>query len=323
MFYSSFYFVPFFLQALLSILAIIFLAVKWKSSSAKALMISVVVVGFLIPSILAIGATLAYFIVASSGFNVGYQFYQTFSAFLLVAIRLLPLISLALILFYIFQRKKIDDATSWLLDNAVASAKTVSDAEKPLRAAQELVPPLAWNTEIDPKQSIKILRRREWGFLIDVLPVIFFNVSCLLLLATTDSPGNYGRYGRSAMGPLIGSLPWITTIALLVYLPFKDAIKGVSFGKMFSKCRVVRTKDGAPIGPGESLARNALFLFPLMAIVELAVASLRPDRKRLGDLLAGTTVVTGEADFVNGLENESKQPEAEEKEKPVPHPLDD
>ena len=231
----------------------------------------------------------------------------------MVAIRLLPLISLALILFYIFQRKKIDDATSWLLDNAVASAKTVSDAEKPLRAAQELVPPLAWNTEIDPKQSIKILRRREWGFLIDVLPVIFFNVSCLLLLATTDS----------AMGPLIGSLLWITTIALLVYLPFKDAIKGVSFGKMFSKCRVVRTKDGAPIGPGESLARNALFLFPLMAIVELAVASLRPDRKRLGDLLAGTTVVTGEADFVNGLENESKQPEAEEKEKPVPHPLDD
>jgi len=113
------------------------------------------------------------------------------------------------------------------------------------------------------------------------------------------------------------------TIGLVIYLPFKDSIQGVSFGKMVSKCRVVRVQDGSAIGVGESVARNFLYLIPLMAFVELAVASLRSDRKRLGDLIAGTTVVIGKPDFVNGIENKHKQPEAEEIPTPVPHPLDD
>lgn len=62
-----------------------------------------------------------------------------------------------------------------------------------------------------------------------------------------------------------------------------------------------------------------------MALVELAVASLRPDRKRLGDLMAGTTVVTGEPDFLNGVENEHKEQKlnAEKAKVAKPHPLDD
>ena len=318
-FNSAFYLVPFCLQLLLSIFALIFLAVKWQSSSAKALMVVVIVLGFLIPSILAVVSTLLYAGVSSSGFNVGLQFFQMFIGLITIVARVLPLLTLGVLLFYIVQRKKVDEEFSWFLKNSVASEGSQQALPVPF-AAKPAVLPKAWNTEMDSKLRINILRRREWGFLIDVLPVIAFNVFCLWIMGMSQFENSFSR---NPLEGLCRVLLGLATVGLIIYLPFKDSINGVSFGKMFSKCRVVKTQGGSPIGVGESFARNVLFLIPLMAIVELAVASLRPDRKRLGDLIAGTTVVTGEPDFVDGLKNENKQPESEEEKTATPHPLDD
>ena len=319
MFNSAFYFVPFGLQLLLSIFALIFLAIKWKSSSAKALMFVVIVLGFLIPSILAVVSTLVYAGVSSSGFNVGYQFLQMFIGLITIVAQVLPLLTLGVLLFYIVQRKKIDEEFSWFMKNAASSETLQQDLQIPYEAKAAVLPK-AWNTEMDSKLRISILRRREWGFLIDVLPVVAFNVLCLWIMGMSQFENSFSR---SPLEEVFSVLLGLATLGLIIYLPFKDSINGVSIGKIFSKCRVVRTRDGSPIGVGESVARNVLFLIPLMPIVELAVASLRPDRKRLGDLMAGTTVVTGEPDFVNGIENEHKRPQAEEEKTATPHPLDD
>jgi hypothetical protein len=61
-----------------------------------------------------------------------------------------------------------------------------------------------------------------------------------------------------------------------------------------------------------------------MALVELAFASTRNDRRRIGDLFAGTIVVTGKPNRIDGVEqisedlavNLANQP-------PVRHALDD
>ena len=72
------------------------------------------------------------------------------------------------------------------------------------------------------------------------------------------------------------------------------------------------------------MLRNVIFLlFPLGSMVELAVANFRPDRKRLGDLWAGTMVVHGPAQIVDGKRVEPTVAEAKEAAAPKKHPLDD
>jgi len=150
MFNSSLYLAPFCLQLLLSIFALIFLIVKWESSSARALMVAFVILGFLIPSTLAVISTLVYAFVSGGGFNVGYQFFEMFIGFISIVARVLPLITLVVLLFYISQRKKcLDHEFSRFLKNAGGESEA---SEFPVVAPVHVSPPLAWNTELDSHQ---------------------------------------------------------------------------------------------------------------------------------------------------------------------------
>ena len=87
---------------------------------------------------------------------------------------------------------------------------------------------------------------------------------------------------------------WATFLSML-YIVFRDGIfSGQSIGKKVMGIQVVHT-DGRPISLIDSSFRNVLFLFYVVfpvAIVIESVALLRsPDRRRLGDRIAGTCVV--------------------------------
>lgn len=310
MFFGSiFQFAPLCLQFLLAIIVLVFLIVKWPPSQFRSLMSAVLVICFLLPPAISLGLGLIFSYLSQVGsYNYGstFELLGQFSQMMWFVQSLLPLVSLVILLIYILKR-----------------IESVSQKDNDLRVAvlgakSGLVPARSWNTDVDSRFRINILRKREWAFLIDVLPVVTFNIVCFWLIARFSdgySPGSLER--------ILLPFVWMASFLLVVYVPFKDVCGGRSLGKMISKCRVVRTRDGTPIGIGESFVRNVLFLVPLMPIVELVVASFRPDRKRLGDLLAGTTVVAGEPEFVNGIENVVNESESEAEQFIKPHPLDD
>jgi hypothetical protein len=61
-----------------------------------------------------------------------------------------------------------------------------------------------------------------------------------------------------------------------------------------------------------------------MALVELAFASTRNDRRRIGDLIAGTIVVTGNPNQIDGVEQVPETSAANlANQPPVRHALDD
>jgi uncharacterized RDD family membrane protein YckC len=168
-----------------------------------------------------------------------------------------------------------------------------------------------WRTDQTQKERIEVLRRREWAFLIDLWPLSVPLVFFALL------------YGNLSLGnPIRGisvTMVGFGFVGILLYLPIKEMHLGKSVGKHFSKCTVVDLDSGHPIGMRESLIRNILFVIPLMALVELAVASFRSDRRRIGDLLANTIVVADPPDSIDGVEQVRKQAIVEE---PKVHPLD-
>jgi uncharacterized RDD family membrane protein YckC len=174
-----------------------------------------------------------------------------------------------------------------------------------------------WRTDMTAIESINVLRRREWAFLIDSGPI--FLVALVALWGLSGA-----AYDDELRQGLVYSISMMLEFGLLGYLLFKDSVKGLSLGKRITECRVVDFKTGVAIGPGKSAARNFLYLIPLMALVELAFASTRNDRRRIGDLIAGTIVVTGNPNQIDGVEqvpetsavNLANQP-------PVRHALDD
>ena len=83
----------------------------------------------------------------------------------------------------------------------------------------------------------------------------------------------------------------LSLILGICYILFKDAFAGKSPGKAITGLRVVEVSTGRPIGAAKSITRNWLFLVPFMPLVELIVANIRTDKRRLGDLIAGTDVI--------------------------------
>ena len=52
----------------------------------------------------------------------------------------------------------------------------------------------------------------------------------------------------------------------------------------------VEKRSGGRMGPGASVLRNLPLLVPGLNLLEAAAVATRPDSRRLGDRLAGTTV---------------------------------
>lgn len=95
-------------------------------------------------------------------------------------------------------------------------------------------------------------------------------------------------YGLGGPGPFLAML----------YILFRDGIfSGQSIGKKVMGIRAVHA-DGRPIHFVDSSFRNVLFLFYVVfpvAIVVEAIALIRsPDRRRIGDRIAGTRVIRKE-----------------------------
>ena len=79
--------------------------------------------------------------------------------------------------------------------------------------------------------------------------------------------------------------PWLA----LAYVLLKDLpCRGRSVGKLLLKLEVV-ARGGEACGPGQAVLRNVTLLPPVL-LVELLVAAFSDDRRRLGDVLAGTRV---------------------------------
>ena len=86
-------------------------------------------------------------------------------------------------------------------------------------------------------------------------------------------------------------LPWVFRAAQLVFLALfllRDAL-GTSPGKTLLGLSVQRL-DGGRVRPFDSVLRNLPLLVPGLNLLEAAAVVRRPDSRRLGDRLAGTTV---------------------------------
>jgi len=136
-------------------------------------------------------------------------------------------------------------------------------------------------TNLTNKEKRSILQRREWTYILDS---IFISIICFLIglvIGFISGPYDNPRPIAFLLGFFISSL----------YALFKDSFSGKSLGKLLTGLRVVDINSGQPIGIDKSIIRNWIFLVPLFPLVELIVANVREDKRRLGDLLANTIVI--------------------------------
>lgn len=298
--------VPGLIQLLLASIALFFIFKRWKKAHGKGLLIAAITTGFILPSIVSTFGYLFFLIATHNdpyGFGFGFQGLQWIFEFIFLSKSILLPLSMAFMLAYVIRASKATDRHH--------------ESDYGVVTREYTTPVATWKTSLDSQSRLNILRKREWAFLIDILPSIGMNILLFYLYMHL-----FSGYSAGPGGLTFVVLICFITILLIIYIPLKDMVNGVSIGKRFTGCRVVRIRDGAPIGIGESIVRNIWFLFPLFALVELAVVSQRSDRKRLGDLLAQTVVVTGEPDFINGIEQVEKENNSRDEPK-KPHPLDD
>jgi uncharacterized RDD family membrane protein YckC len=88
--------------------------------------------------------------------------------------------------------------------------------------------------------------------------------------------------------------PWaVLALVVLTYFTVSEALFGATLGKYWARVRVVRV-DGMPLSLTSVLVRNAMRLvdgLPFLYLLGGLSVLLSPGSQRLGDFLAGTTVV--------------------------------
>ena len=138
---------------------------------------------------------------------------------------------------------------------------------------------------LSEKEKRSILQRREWTYLLDNLIVNAVTGLFLVGLAVMVEgiATSYGQFD--------GIIFTLVCLISIMYFLFKDSFGGRSIAKAITGLRVVDVATGEPIGPSKSITRNWIFLIPIFPIVELIVANIRKDKRRLGDLMANTVVI--------------------------------
>ena len=290
------------------------LACLWTPQKGKVLFCIFVGAAFLISPLLEVamyGSMLwAQYQPWNTGFRAGqgdYRFFMLLMQAIGWAQFLLNFASVVLLIAYAAVRYRASES----------NAEQVSGSVE----ASAFLPNHRWDTHLPASQLVKIARRREWAHAIDCLPALLL-FSCYTMFIwpiLLDSSYQY-RDERA----LLWMLSVLGLFGFLAYLLMKDCIGGVSVGKWLTRCRVVDAASGIPASVPQTMLRNAIFLlFPIGSIIELAVANFRSDRKRLGDQWAGTMVVCGPAQIIDGVrvKEESSAEETEKAHKK--HPLDD
>ncbi|MBS1841810.1 MAG: RDD family protein [Acidobacteria bacterium] len=109
----------------------------------------------------------------------------------------------------------------------------------------------------------------------------------------TDSEGALTSATVSGDKVLTGGPALLLMLGTAAYWIVPEWLAGLTIGKLICGLRVVRP-DGRSISLGQSLKRNllrALDFFPFY-LTGFFAAKLTPNRQRLGDLWAGTIVVS-------------------------------
>jgi uncharacterized RDD family membrane protein YckC len=297
-------------QVLTGCLVVAF-ARKWRRDPATNIFISFVIVAFVLIPVVGLGVRLLFQLSAWSGSYVGLGWTMGVQPIL---IGVLSLVSAALLLCYAVERAR----ESRLLWQEIKPS--AQDGKLPESVARQwhLDDGARWDIEISRSERVSIARRREWAFLIDLSPMMLLAIGISLSAMGTRTEF---ASGISRMGAMIVVAVLLASPVILVYWVMKDFNSGVSIGKWITGCRAVDCLTGKPIGASKSFLRNFLFLIPVAPLVELVVASTRPDGRRLGDLIAGTVVVKGPPRWINGKEVKN-QANAKDR-TPARHPLDD
>jgi len=132
------------------------------------------------------------------------------------------------------------------------------------------------------------LVRRTLATIIDYgLYLAFF----IWLVVTYGVPNDEGGYSLNNDPKGL----WVF-VFWFIYFPIIESFRGQTLGKVILGLRVV-TKDGNPISFGQAFQRHLVDMidFFFFGIVAFITIKNTPDHQRLGDLLAKTIVIGGEA----------------------------
>jgi uncharacterized RDD family membrane protein YckC len=142
----------------------------------------------------------------------------------------------------------------------------------------------AWGTAAVPTRAAQAREARGRRFGALLLDLLFYSLVAAIVNAV---------YGAAYYGS-ISTVGWPALCALwMAYYIVPEAVFGASLGKMFTGLCVVRV-DGRPLGVGSIVVRNLLRfvdVLPGLYLIGGFLVLLTGSNQRLGDLLAGTTVV--------------------------------
>jgi uncharacterized RDD family membrane protein YckC len=144
----------------------------------------------------------------------------------------------------------------------------------------------------DAKPRLAPLGVRFVAGLVDLAPILA--VVALVQPANVPNP-------LLAMGKSLGELLWLSLAAYVLHTLVAELICGQSIGKMVFALRVVDLKGKTPTA-GAIILRNLLRAADVTLGLPLLIVLLTPLRQRVGDLIAGTVVVSRD-----GEEEEEEQ----------------
>ncbi len=158
----------------------------------------------------------------------------------------------------------------------------------------------AWPGSAVPERAAQARRARGRRLGALVLDLIAFSVVAIVInnvygitQVTSGSPITIAGGGFAYFTTVTAiAWPWAVLAWLGCYI-VTEGVFGASLGKLLVGLYVVRV-DGQPLGLGAILARNVVRLVdvvPGMYLVDGAAALMTINSQRLGDLVAGTTVV--------------------------------
>ncbi|MCF6138853.1 RDD family protein [Pseudalkalibacillus berkeleyi] len=129
-----------------------------------------------------------------------------------------------------------------------------------------------------------VLSNRVVAFIIDMIFIgIAFSLYTILIMPLLfGSNADYFSFEYSL----------VYNIGLIIIVVSKDIFGGRSLGKIIKKLRIVDVTTNEKSSLFRVILRNITFMF--MGPIELFIGFVRKDHRRVGDLLAGTKVISEE-----------------------------
>ncbi|MFH0818957.1 MAG: RDD family protein [Patescibacteria group bacterium] len=127
------------------------------------------------------------------------------------------------------------------------------------------------------------ISKRIIAYLIDIFIILLFIIGLSLTLIPI------AEFSSDLFSILFPLYILIISICAGVYLFIKDGFNGQSIGKKIMNIQVVDIITKQPISYGKSALR--MLILRMFGIVELIIAIIQPNHRRLGDYIAKTIVI--------------------------------